>query len=185
MIALATDILLFELTNGETIPFSAELISVELMGETVRMFDAEFVRHASQAVFHYFRNDLRKQQVTVAEFAQALEKVLSGFALTAQSKPEPVLPPGVVESDLGRIACDSGKGCELFFFPRLREEIRNCLKSSPRVLRFRGLRGCVKQLVGVRRWTSRCQDLKDQIVDYLRQCASSEVPGELSLVVVE
>lgn len=181
MIALASDILLFKLTNGESIPFSSELISVELMGETARMFDAEFVRHASQAVFHYFRHDLGLKQVTVAEFAQALEKVLSGFALVPL--PKPALPPGVVESDLGQIACESGKGCELFFFPRLREEMRSCLSQSPRVLHFRGLRGCVKQLVGTRRWTARCQQLTDQIVEFLRHCITAETQLELSLVV--
>jgi hypothetical protein len=182
MIALASDILLFELTNGESIPFSAELISVELIGETGRMFDAEFIKHASQAVFHYFRHELCRKQVTVAEFAAALEKVLNGFALSAKTA-EAKTASAVVEANLGQIACDSGKGCELFFFPRLREEMLGHLSKSPRVLHFRGLRPCVKQLVGARRWTSRCQDLKEQILEYLRHCATGQVQHELALVV--
>jgi hypothetical protein len=52
------------------------------------------------------------------------------------------------------------------------------------VLRFRGLRGCVKQLTGARRWCVRCQDLEGEIVAYLRQCLSAEsAPEEFALVV--
>jgi hypothetical protein len=180
MIALASDCLLFKMASGESIPFSAEMISVELMGDTASMFDAEFVRHASKAVFHYYKHELGLKAVSVAEFAGALEKVLRGFVLTAKAAAASPIP--IRETDLGRLACESGKGCELFFFPRLRDELRFNLSHSPRVLRFRGLRECVKQLLGAQRWTGRCRDLEEQIVDYLRQCLSSE-RRDLSLVV--
>jgi len=52
------------------------------------------------------------------------------------------------------------------------------------VLRFRGLRGCVKQLTGARRWSLRCQSLEGEIVAYLRQCLSVEsAPEEFALMV--
>ena len=38
MITLAWDYLLFQLAGGETIPFSAEMISVELSGEKAGLF---------------------------------------------------------------------------------------------------------------------------------------------------
>jgi hypothetical protein len=56
----------------------------------------------------------------------------------------------------------------------LRDELRFQLDQSPQLVRFNGLRGCVKQLAGTRRWTRRCQSLSDQIVDYLRHCLSNE-----------
>lgn len=187
MIALAQDCLLFQMSSGESIPFSAEMISVELLGGTAEMFDAEFVRHASHAVFHYFKHDLDRKTVTMSEFAEALEKVLRGFVLTTTpAAPEPAAASGprFVESDLGQLASESGKGCELFFFPRLRDEMRQQLELSPQVIRFRGLRQCVKQLVGARRWTSRCQALGDDIVEYLRQCLSQyPVSDARSLVI--
>src|SRR5882724_12791897 len=120
MIALASDYLLFRMANGESVPISVEMLSVELMGETTELFDSEFVRHAANAVFHYFKHELRRQTVTVGEFAGALEKVLRGFALTGQAAARTQCAPRVLESDLRRLACESGKGCELFFFPRLR-----------------------------------------------------------------
>ncbi|HWX23019.1 MAG TPA: hypothetical protein VN578_24215 [Candidatus Binatia bacterium] len=185
MITLAAGCLLFELSSGESIPFSAEMISVELMGESARVLDPELVQHAAQAVFHYFRHELCRKTVTVAEFSGALEKVLRGFKL--QTPASPACPPElhVLESDLDRLARESGAGCELFFFPLLRDELRAHLRQSPRVVRFRGLRGCVKQLVGARRWTMRCRNLEEQIVGYLRECLTAETRQTQFALVVE
>jgi hypothetical protein len=94
-------------------------------------------------------------------------------------------PRRITESDLRRLACESGKGFELAFFPLLRDELRRHLNQSPQVVRFNGLRSCVKQLAGARRWSGRCQQLNDQIVDYLRHCLSNEQrPGSCSLMVI-
>ena len=182
MIALASDCLIFELTSGESVPFSADMISVELTADTAQWLDQEFVTHAASAVFHYFKHELGRQSVTVGEFAGAMEKVLGGFR--GPEKKDAPSASGVLETDLGRLACESGQGCELFFFPRLRDELRHRLRQAPRVLRFRGLRRCVKQLIGARRWSVRCQALEEQIVQYLRQCLSAEPrQQELALVV--
>lgn len=81
MISLAHDCLLFELASGEAIPFSAEMISVELMGDVVSQLDPEVIRHAAASVFHYFKHDLERDSVTVGEFAGMLEKVLRGLGL--------------------------------------------------------------------------------------------------------
>jgi hypothetical protein len=190
MIALAYDCLLFQTTNGESIPFSAEMISVELTGEGIGEFDPEFLKHAASAVFHYFKHDLGRVTVTVGEFAGALEKVLRGFGLQSEvdeqngehveehsdepCEEQTAAARRVLKSDLRLLACESGKGFELFFFPRLRDELRAQLLQSPEILHFRGLRSCVKQLTGARRWSPRCQTLQDQIVEYLRNCFTTE-----------
>ena len=184
MITLASDCLLFRLATGESIPFSAEMISGELLGETVASLDPEFLRHAAHAVFHYFKRDQGRQTVSVGEFAEALEKVLRGFALPANP---PVAAPagGLRELDLCRLAEESGPGCELFFFPRLRHELRSQLDQAPRVLRFHGLRCCVKRLAGTRRWTSRCRNLEEQIVEFLRECSGADAGQRKFALVVE
>jgi hypothetical protein len=52
------------------------------------------------------------------------------------------------------------------------------------VVRFHGLRGCVKQLAGVRRWTPRCRTLEERIVEYMRQCLGAEAGRkELALII--
>ena len=55
-----------------------------------------------------------------------------------------------------------------------RDELRRQMSQTPRVLRFRGLRCCVKRLAGAQRWSLRCQCLQDRIVEYLRECLSAE-----------
>jgi hypothetical protein len=185
MIALQSDCLLFQLANGESVPCSAEMINFEITGSTDGLLDPEMLRHAAASVFHYFKEELRRETVTVGEFAMALEKVLRGLGL--------VIRAGGIESrqldadatDLGRLARESADNLELFFFPRLRNELRSQLQQSPRVVRFRGLRGCVKQLAGARRWSQRCEKLQDQIVEYLRGCLTAEPEQNECALVVE
>jgi len=184
MISLASDCLLFQMASGESVPFSAEMISVEVMGDAASVFEPEFVKHAAASVFHYFKHNLGRETISVAEFASALEKVLRGFGFKVESgdaaASQTGKPPG---SDLRLLAHESGGGCELVFFPRLRDALRTQLRHSPRLIRFRGLRGCVKQLAGAQRWGPRCQTLHDQIVGYLRECLGAE-PREADCTLV-
>ena len=184
MIALASDCLLFRAATGESVPFSADMVSQELLGESAALFDAEFVRHAASAVFHYFKHDLHQEIVSADEFAGMLEKVLLGFADSARSGVAAKPAPPVREADLRQLAFESGKGFELFFFPLLRDEVRRHLRLGPKVLRFRGLRSCVKQLAGTRRWCPRCKGLEEQIVLYIRTCLSAEARlADVALIV--
>ena len=184
MITLAKDCLVFRLSNGETVPFSAEMISIELTGESARWFDPEVACHAAKAVFHYFKRELGRQSVTAEEFASAMEKVLRGFNAGSTEDDAIAARHQVIESDLSRLANQAGHGGELLFFPSLRNQLRQHLQGHPRVLRFHGLRECVKHITGARRWTTRCRELEDQIVGFLRECAGAESGNaELDLVV--
>jgi hypothetical protein len=184
MIALQSDCLIFQLSNGESVPCSAEMISVEIVGgnDEYDLLDPKMLRHATASVFHYFKTELERESVTVGEFAQALEKALHGLGLTLFSETQAGAEP---EADLALIARESAESLELFFFPRLRNELRTRLSHSPRVLRFYGLRGCVKLLAGARRWSSRCDQMEEQIVEYLRQCLTAEPQKTECALVVE
>jgi hypothetical protein len=184
MIALGSDFLVFRLATGENLPLSVDMLTTDLMVSAEREFDPEFVDEAANAVFYYFKYELGRETVTIGEFAQALEKVLAGFKLESPAAKQQGCRLHIQEADLSRLARESGNGCELIFFPRLRDELRQQLKQAPRVLRFRGLRCCVKRLAGARRWSSRCQTLQDRIVEYLRECLTAEAnKGEFALVV--
>jgi hypothetical protein len=176
MIELKTDYLIFQTTDGEQVPCSAEWVTFELMGEDAGLVDPEVVRHASVAVLHYFKHELQRQSVSVGEFAAALEKVLRSFGLSIYSTHQVQPPsPRVLESNLYDLASHAAsEGFELVFFPQLRRELKRNLDQSPNVLRFHGLRGCVKQLAGASRWSHRCESLQDQIVDFLRSCWETE-----------
>ncbi len=184
MIAIGSECLLVETVGGETVPCSADTISIEVEGEAAELFDPDFVSHATKAVFHYFRHYLGRRSVSAKELAEALEKVLQGFALPVEVGSQAPSRSQVLESDLSRLACDSGRGCELAFFPRLRAELRRHLQREPRVVRFWGLRGCVKHLTGAQRWSERCRILETEIVTYMRECLHAEAaPGDLALLV--
>ena len=68
MIKLHSDCLVFETAQGEQIPCSAESVSVEMLGDAGAVIDPEVVRAAAAAVLHYFRHELGRESVTVAEF---------------------------------------------------------------------------------------------------------------------
>lgn len=185
MILLADYCLLFENASGESVPYTADTICVEVYGEAAGFFDPEFVKHAAAAVFHYYRDVLGRKTVTVAEFTLSLEKLLRGFKLT---RPEPAAEASagrVIQFDLRLLAPQGDAGCELLFFPRLREELHTLLGQEPQMLCLRGLRQCVKQLSGAQRWTRGCQDLHDRIVEYLRCCMSQENHGINCALVVK
>ena len=184
MIALQNDCLLFQLATGESVPCSAEMISVEIVGGKDRELDPEVLRHAAASVFHYFKKELMRESVSVGEFAVALERVLRQLGLTLHED-DLAAAREIVESDLRVIACQSAGSPELFFYPALRHEMQTQLKQSPKVLRFRGLRGCVKQLTGAQRWSQRCDVLQEQIVAYLRECLSADREQAKCALVVE
>jgi len=185
MIALHTGCLIFQLANGESVPCLAEMISVEIVGEAHHALDPEMLRHAAASVFHYFKMELKRDSVTIGEFAGALEKVLRQIGYTIHAGQPGGEPVEINDTDLIRLAHEAGDGRELFFFPRLRDELRVRLRQSPRVVRFRGLRRCVKQLAGARRWSHRCERLQNQIIGYLRQCLTADTEQNKCALLVE
>jgi hypothetical protein len=142
--------------------------------------DQDLIQNAAEAVLHYFKAEKGQSSVSMAEFSEALERALRGLGLevknatpAAAGSPATEAPP-VVEADLLELAGGAAQHFELLFFPRLRDALRSRLHGAPVVLRFRRLRACVKLLTGASRWTGECQNLNDQIVDFLRGCLIAE-----------
>jgi hypothetical protein len=186
MIQLHPDYLFVETPPGKIIPCSAELVAVELIGEAAAHLDPEVVQQAAAAVLHYFRKDLGWTTVSVGEFSNALEQALHTLgAQPALSLGHDSAPDHQIRClDLRQLAAESDRAFELSFYPKLREALRARLNESTRVLHFYGLRGCVKQLLGAKRWSHRCQTVQDQIVDYLRACfATASSIGSCDLVI--
>jgi hypothetical protein len=185
MILLADNFLFFKLPSGESVPFSAEMISVELADGSGKPFEQDFVEHAAASVFHYFKNDLGRKTVSVAEFASAFESVLNGLGLKLDSGRVAELRDEAANKDLQLLAFHAGDACELAFFPRLRTAVHAQFQLTPRLVRFHGLRGCVKRLLGAERWSPRCDRLRDQIIEFLRRTLHKETAGDSCALVVE
>ncbi len=185
MILLAPDCLLFQMPSGESVPFSAEMISVELGDGAGGVFEQDFVEHAAASVFHYFKNHLGRKTVSMAEFASAFESVLHGLGLKLDAGRVTASSGGKAAKDLRLLAQEAGAGCELLFFPRLRASVREQAHLSPQLIRFHGLRGCVKRLLGAQRWSPRCEQFRDQIIEFLRRSVSVEAAGDPCALMVE
>ncbi len=173
MTQLKRDCLIFQTNCGQQIPCSAEWVTLELIGGSADLVDPELVRHAAAAVLYYFKHELHRQFVTVADFAAALERALRAVGLSLFAAADPA-SLRVLDSQLPELMKSAGENGELFFFPQLRQELKRQLQASPQILRFNGLRPCVKQLAGANRWSARCENLSDQIVDYMRTCLQSD-----------
>lgn len=174
MIQLHHDYLLIKTSTGEMIPCSAELVANELIGNAVDHLDPALVQQAAAAVVHYFKNDLARTAVSIDDFSLALERALKSLGLDVKSSDSDDEIEEIAVSDLRALVPDTDAASELAFFAHLRSELKTKLTTSPDVLQFEGLRGCVKNLLGAKRWSGRCQALNDQIVDYIRQCLSSD-----------
>jgi len=185
MILLNDNFLYFAMPCGKTVPFSAEMISVELAGGPQDEFDQEFVQHAAASVFHYFKHDLKQKQVTVAEFSAKFETVLNGLGLRLNAGRVTGVLDDAATKDLQLLMSHAGDAGELAFFPRLRTAVRAQHKLTPRLVCFHGLRGCVKRLLGAERWSPRCDYLRDQIVEFLRLTLRRESAGESCALLVE
>ncbi|MGC3961568.1 MAG: hypothetical protein QM813_27680 [Verrucomicrobiota bacterium] len=185
MILLADNFLFFQLPSGESVPFTAEMISVELADGSAEPFDQEFLEHAAASVFHYFKNDLERKTVSVAEFASAFESALNSLGLKLCGGRIATARDDAANKDLQMLAYHAGGGGELAFFPRLRTAVRAQFQLTPRLIRFHGLRDCVKSLLGAERWSPRCDQLRDQIIEFLRRTLSKETAGSTCALLVE
>ncbi|MCX7722621.1 MAG: hypothetical protein N2379_06110 [Verrucomicrobiae bacterium] len=184
MILLADDCLLFELPNGTAVPLRPEMIRFESTGGAHAALDTEAVNEAAAAVFHYFKHELKRTSVSLGEFAVALEKVLTALERAAREAARNTHTSTHTESDLAELA-EVVDGVELLFFLELRRLMRRQLRNAIGPLRFRGLRGCVKRLCGLRRWNATCEALSDQIVAYMRECLEAEAADKTCTMIIQ
>lgn len=183
MIQLREDCLLVEQPGGGYLPLSADQLTLEFVGGAAHLVDDEVMRNVAAGVLHYFREELGRTTVTVGEFAQALARVLNGLGFTAEVT-EVKFADAVRIADLRQLACGSGKLGELEFFQRLRDTLRAQLAESPKALEFRGLRSCVKQLVGRKHWCPACDRMEAWIVESLRSWFVREAGSARTALVV-
>ena len=146
------------MSTGELLPCSAEAVTAELLGDTLNLIEPHTIQEALKAVVYYFREEHEDTSVSVAQFSSALGKVLQGFGFDVVFDEDPQIHLRVEETDMARLAREtSGQQYELFFFQRLRLEVRSSLRKSPNLIQFNRTRECVKRIVGAGRWCARCR----------------------------
>jgi hypothetical protein len=184
MIRLRPDCLAFKSPDGEAAVHAVHEFILELGGAGGAALDPAVLEHAAQAVLHYFKVEKEQSSVTMEEFAEALERALGAAGVQAKARPSAPGAPRAQALDLGTLAGGAMPEGEMFFFTRLRAEMRLRLSAGPDVIQFHGLRGCVMRLAGAKRWGARCQSLCDEIVGFLRECLTAEHQGARCALVV-
>lgn len=89
---------------------------------------------------------------------------------------------------LDEVVARAGGGFELSFYRQLDAALGVASHREMETLRVLGLRGCVMQLRGDRRWSAGCRRLADEIVGYVRERVTRARPARaasLNLAVVE
>ena len=172
MIQLRSDCLVFEVSGGDKIPCSAETVTLELLGDAAGQLDPQTVREAAAAVLHYFREDLGRETVTVAEFTAVLERVLRGLGFDVKASdnappPAPAPAERAVAADLGQLLAEAG-GRALDFYPRLRTRLEELLGEAPGTLHLHGLQRSARQLAARQRWCPATEAASDEIVHFVR-----------------
>ena len=184
MIQLQSNYLVFRMSTGELLPCSAEAVTAELLGDTLNLIEPHTIQEALKAVVYYFREEHEETSISVDQFSSALGKVLQGFGFDVVFDEDPQIHLRVEETDMARLAREtSGQQYELFFFQRLRLEVRSSLRKSPNLIQFNRTRECVKSIVGAERWCDRCRWMHGQIVSYLRTCLEEDSRENCALVI--
>ena len=151
MIRLRQDCLVFKNTDGSGVPASAHEFAVEIIGEAVGLLDEEVVKNAAHAVLHYFKEELhrteRDNRRVYGRIGRDAAQARLQYRLRAAKKEGAAnhyfQSPGHRGSDRSRLRAA--------VFSRLRDRVRSGLGKSPVMLRFRGLRDCVKHLARARK----------------------------------
>lgn len=184
MIQLNPECVMVELENGKALPCSVELLTVEMLGEKAAWMDPEILKNIFEAVMLYLKDELGKGSVPFHEFAHVLEEVMKGFGFEVSVPKTPQPTQQVQKMDLSEWFGRQELGFDLMLFQRLREKLSERLVEEPTgVLWIHGTRNCVKTHLGARRWSRRCQQLHDQLVDFIRECFDREANAGSSLIV--
>ncbi len=182
MIALRDDCLLVAQADGGFVPQSVEELTFEVIGDSAGLVDAELLKHAAAAVLHYFRKELERNTVTIAEFGAMLSRVLQGLGFSAEVKG--ASEPDIRVADLGALPVTGGAAGELEFCQKLRTLLREQLAAAPQRLEIRGLRTCVKRLTGRKHWCPACERTSAWILEMIRGWYEREAPSRPPALVI-
>ncbi|MGB0992297.1 MAG: hypothetical protein ACPG32_07480 [Akkermansiaceae bacterium] len=138
--------------------------------------DFPFVDDLLEGILHYLENKCPLRVLTIEDLHARMRRMLERIGCEAIAMELPLLAPPVTLSLL-RAAKEAGNGFELAFFNQIHDEIEDLKIHGCRELRFTGTRDCVKELRGVKRWTSPCETLHNEIITFLATHGHSTLPN--------
>ncbi len=144
--------------------------------------DFPFIDDLLGGILYYLETKCPLRVLTIEELHTRVRRMLERIGCNAIARTLPLLAPPVTLS-LTRAAKEAGNGFELAFFNQINDEIQDLKMHGVEELYFTGTRDCVKLLRGVTRWTTRCEQLHEEIITFLTTHGKSTLsnPREIRL----
>lgn len=189
MIQLHSDVLWVRGEDGRLVPFDEQrlALSIQKVAENVGHSDWWLAESIAAAV-HAFAVKSRSEQIIPSkEIAEIVATVLAtlGYDWISEAYAGDA---NRVAIHLNELVWRTNAGFELEFFQQLDHALGAAANRRLVAMRIDGLRACVMQLRGARRWTAECRRLAEDIVEHVRgRVARMRSPraASLKLAVVE
>ncbi|MEM0897797.1 MAG: hypothetical protein AAGJ79_13045 [Verrucomicrobiota bacterium] len=169
MIALPNQLPLLQFGDHEVVQYEHRWLkdSITEAAQKAGHNDWCFANEIAQAVIEYLRERFHGTVITIDDLYEKIERVLShlgwrDIACELEASPPPL------RISLLEVARSASTGYELRFFEILRHRLRNTASASPRQIVVCDMKKAVKQLCGAQRWSNRCDDLRHEIVAFVR-----------------
>ena len=133
----------------------------------------------SRGVEGYLTNHFRGTVIDSDELFEQIILTLSKLGLKHIANNIDKTPPPLRIS-LTELARRAGDGYELAFFQLLEKQFHSAAIGGAREIQCHGLKKCVRQLSSARKWSRRCDNLKNEIeqyLDYKSQQSSPDCPA--------
>jgi hypothetical protein len=189
MIQQLEDIAWVKFEDGHMAPFDEQRLALSIQHVAERAGHSDWwLAESVAAAVHAYAIKCRSDGVIPSrEIVEIVVAVLStlGFQNISQAYARHEHSAAIHLNDL---AMRGGASFELEFFRQLDHELKAASDRRLSVIEVDGLRACVMQLRGARRWNSGCRKLAEEIVEYVRERVVRVRPaqaGSLKLAVVE
>ena len=170
MIAPRDEMPLVQFEGGEISAFDAAWLTRRLVSAAAKAGYPQWwlAEHVAASVSNYLRHRYAGNVLTAPRLADAVASALQviGYAEVA-SHFEPGPPPARVS--LLELAKKAGNGYELAFFELLKRVMHQLLANRAAYFEFFDLELCVKELRARKVWARDCQDLREEIIAFLRE----------------
>lgn len=168
MIQLREDVAWVREADGRLTPFDVTRLAASIHGAVATADPAEHLLSESvaAAIYRYIQDVCRERTIAASEITELVGAVLAMLGL------DEVARAYEQRGEWAEIQLDQLTGptdFELGFYRRLDTELSAVVTDDRERVMLRGLRACVMQLHGARRWGESCRVLADEIVGFIRE----------------
>ena len=169
MIALADGMPLVQLAGGRVTAFQPHWIIRALVRAASRAGYQNWwpAGHVVETLTRYLQAHHEGHTVTVERLERLLADALQAIGY-GEITPHVELGLPAECLNLMEVLNEAGEGYELVFFYRLRDKLREIIRTGTTEVDLVGLAPCVKKLRARKSWTRACDALREEIVSFVR-----------------